>query len=455
MAAARTVPTVEIPLTPDTRVLVVGLGRTGRAVGRWVVGQGAALAVADRAEPVSIPSELEGAEPRPFASTERSLEGVDLVVPSPGVPADAPILADAVARGIPVLSEIEVASRQISAPLAAVTGTNGKSTTTELLACMLRESGARVFAGGNLGTPLIEAAGGAWDVVVAEVSSFQLEWVETFRPRVGVWLNVTEDHLDRHGDIEAYAAVKARLLARQGDGDVAVLSRDDRRVWSLGRRAGGAVLTFGATPLESSEGARVDGDSLRVVRGGETKEFSLAHCALLGAHNQENLMAATLAALELGASDRGVQTAIETFSGLSHRMQEVHVSRGVRFLDDSKATNVGALLRSIDGLPDGRVVLVAGGRDKGGDFRPARGALARKARLVSLYGEAATLLGEAWGGAVPLQIHRRFEDAVRSAADAAEPGDAVLLSPACASFDQFEDYAERGDAFAALVRTLS
>lgn len=434
------------------RALVVGLGSTGVAAARHLKRCGAEVRLSERSADVTVPAELATLPRDDGSDPEAALAGIDLVVPSPGVPATSPLLRAAATRGIPIASEIELAAAALDAPMVAITGTNGKSTTTELVAHLLGGSSRRIFAGGNLGTPLVEAVGGAWDVVVVEVSSFQLEWVDSFHPRVALLLNVSPDHLDRHGDVASYAAVKARIFARQGPDDVAILNRDDEIVRSLARGLASSVLTFGASPLEG-DGAEVRGDEVHVRIGRRRGVFGLAQCPLLGAHNRENVMAAILAAAVMGASDDGIQSGIESFSALDHRMQLVHERGGVRFVDDSKGTNVGALLRSIEGLPDGRVVLIAGGLDKGGDFHLARERVARKARRVCLYGRAGSALADAWRG-LDLDVHERFEDAVRAAATAARPDDVVLLSPACASFDQFENYAKRGDAFASIVRSL-
>ncbi len=441
------------PSCPARRALVVGLGRTGLAVVRYLVARGVDVCVTDRAANVELPQDLARVDRRDGSDLEAVLDGVDLVVPSPGVPASAPILVRAEERGVAIVSEIELAAASLEAPMIAVTGTNGKSTTTELIAQILGQSSARVFAGGNLGTPLIEALRGPWTAAVVEVSSFQLEWVESFHPRVGLLLNLTEDHLDRHGDIETYAAVKARLFARQTPEDVAILNRDDAIVASLTAGLRSTVVTFGRTRLVG-DGAVLQGTDVRVSFRGRSSVVSLRKCRLLGEHNAENVMAAVLAAVAMGASDEDIMAGVESFEALAHRMQEVREHAGVRFVDDSKGTNVGALLRSIAGLPDGRVVLVAGGQDKGSDFEQARGLVSRKARCVVLYGSAREMLARSWNGAARLVSHESFEDAVRAAADAAEPGDVVILSPACASFDQFENYAQRGDAFASIVRAL-
>ena len=434
----------------DRLVLVVGVARTGIAVARYLRRLGARVRLADRTPGSELPRDLADLEVVSDADPDGVLAGVDLVVPSPGVPASAPVLVRASAQGIRICGELELAAG-VEGPLVAITGTNGKSTTTELIAHILRPDFDPLFVGGNLGTPLIEAVGTCWEAVVSEVSSFQLEWVETFRPRVGVVLNVSEDHLDRHGDIETYAGVKARLLARQGSGDFALLNRDDPYVSSMASGVASQVWTFGRS-VASGPGVEIGDDGLKVQLPAHQATFSLANSSLIGAHNSENAAAAILACIAMGATVETIQQRLDTFVSLPHRMQEVFRHAGVRFVDDSKGTNVGALLRSIEGLPDGRVVLVAGGQDKGSDFDQARELVAQKARCVALYGSARSLLERSWAGAVPMTSHELFRDAVHAARAAANAGDVVLLSPACASFDQFRSYAERGEAFASIVR---
>jgi len=384
------------------------------------------------------------------------LAGVDLVVPSPGVSADAAILVAAGRAGIPVRSEIEVAAAAIDVPLIAITGTNGKSTTTSLVGDMLEAAGNKVFTGGNLGTPLIDAAGGSHDVVVAEISSFQLEWVESFHPQIGVLLNVTDDHLDRYRDRAHYLATKARLFARQNDGDAAVLNRDDPEVMSLLATLRAGVRTFGSAPAPDGRtgqgvAAHVAGDTI-VVREHEVERVvSLARTTLRGQHNRENVMAALLATRAFGAPLEALQAALDGFRGLRHRLETGREAAGVAYVDDSKGTNVGALLKSLEGYRDGSVVLIAGGIAKGGDYTVARELLARKVCQLVLYGEARGFLAESWQGATETTIRERFADAVTAAIASARSGNVVLLSPACASMDQFRDYAARGDAFAAIV----
>lgn len=444
-------------------VLVVGLARTGAALARYLTARGARVRLCDRRADAPLPAGVDesAVEVVRGADGPELLGGIDLVVPSPGVPADAPLLTGAQSRGIPIRSEIELAAAAITAPLVAITGTNGKSTTTSLIGDMLARAGRRVFTGGNLGTPLIEAADGRdLDAVVAEISSFQLEWVDTFHPQIGVLLNVTDDHLDRYRDRAHYRDTKARLFARQVEGDVAVLNRSDDEVMAIAPRLRADVRTFAATAPSGGRAADatfafVDGDAIVVRERGTEHRFSLARCRLRGAHNQENVMAALLAARALGAPLAALQDAIDGFAGLRHRLETVRERGGVAYVDDSKGTNVGALLKSLEGYPDGSVLLIAGGLAKGGDYTVARELLARKVRHVALYGDARGFLEESWRGATAMTSRERFADAVNDAIGRARPGDVVLLSPACASMDQFKDYAARGDAFAAIVEAIS
>jgi UDP-N-acetylmuramoylalanine--D-glutamate ligase len=435
-------------------VLVVGLGRTGASVVRHAIARGARVRACDRSADAALPDGAARAAELVRGDGPELLDGIDLVVPSPGVRADAPVLREARRRGVRIESEIELAAAAIAAPLVAITGTNGKSTTTSLVGAMLERAGRRVFTGGNLGTPLVDAAGGSYDAVVAEVSSFQLEWVDRFRPHVGVLLNVTDDHLDRYRDRAHYLETKARLFARQGADDVAVLNGDDAPVAALAPRLRARVRTFGLARAGAAHAATLRDDAVVLDEPQGRLEFPLARCPLAGRHNRENVMAALLAARALGVPPACLQETIDGFRGLRHRLELVREVRGVAYVDDSKGTNVGALLKSLEGYRDGSVVLIAGGLAKGGDYTVARPLLAAKVRRLVLYGAARDFLAESWRGATETTLHERFADAVSAAAAAARPGDVVLLSPACASMDQFKDYAARGDAFAALVGEL-
>lgn len=437
---------------PGSEVLVVGLGRTGISVARHFLRRDCGVRVADR-EPRELPGDLAAVRRVPIDGSGTALDGVDLVVPSPGVPHSDPLLQRAVARGIAVRSEIEIAAAGLDIPMVAITGTNGKSTTTALIAHLLGGEDAGIFAGGNLGTPLIEALDGSFRAAVVEVSSFQLEWTHDFRPEIAVWLNLSDDHLDRHGDLDRYAAVKARLFASQSAGDLAILNRDDPRVAAYSSALRARVASFG-WGSHRGDGAVVREGVLQARLGERAATLALEGCGLIGDHNLDNVMAAVLVAMARGRGDGEIIAGLRSFVALPHRMELVAERDGIRWVDDSKATNLGALERSVQGLPDGSVVLVAGGVSKGGDFATIRGSLARKLRRAVLYGQARDLLAEAWAGAIDFECHERFADAVRAAASAAREGDTILLSPACASFDQFRNYAERGDAFAALAREV-
>jgi UDP-N-acetylmuramoylalanine--D-glutamate ligase len=444
--------TMELP----RRVLVLGVRRTGRAVARVLAARGCAVRAADAQDAAALgidPATLPGVELRLGAESAALLDEVDLVVPSPGVPRGAPPLREAVRRGIPVWAEVELAFRLLDCPVIAITGTNGKSTTTTLVGHALARAGGRVFTGGNLGTPLILAADERPDVVVTEVSSFQLEWVERFRPRVGCLLNVTADHLDRHADFAEYRDAKARLFAAQQPADWAVLNRDDAECLALAERSAARVLTFGVGPTDA--GAMLAGDAIAVRRPGAAEErYDLRRTRLAGRHNVENILAAALVARLAGAPPAAVQGAIDTVEPLPHRLALVAERRGVRWYDDSKATNVGATVKSLASFA-APVVLLAGGVDKGGDYAPLAAAARGKVRRALVFGAARERLAAALEAAdVAVERVADLPAAVDAAAAAARTGDVVLLAPACSSFDMFADYAARGRAFRAAVEGL-
>jgi len=435
-------------------VLVIGNGRTGNSVAKYLLGCGSEVVLCDQSPQAVCAPDL-ATQVKFHAGNEGAglVAGKSLVVPSPGVPATAPVLLRARDLGVPVLSEIELAATALKVPLLAITGTNGKSTTTELVGAMLRAAGRRPFVGGNLGTPLLLALENDVDTVVAEISSFQLEWVEDFHPRVAAILNLTRDHLDRHGDMESYGEIKARIFQRQTPDDMLIINRDDAEVRRLADTASGEVHSFGRSPL-LGRGARIHDDRIEVVGASETFAVPLVSAALDGAHNEENMAAALLLALALGVPQAAAVSVLDGFVGLPHRMERVAEVAGVTFIDDSKGTNVGALCKSLTGFPQGRVILLAGGRAKGASFLPARELVAEHARAVVAYGEAADAIGDAWSSVVPVQKEAKFSDAFTAAWELSVAGDTLLLSPACASQDQFINYQERGQAFAALAQGL-
>jgi len=439
----------------DQRVLVIGAGKTGISVARFLGERGARVRLVDRAPTATTNATLpQGVEVRQGDDAEDLLDRIDLVVPSPGVARTHVVLRRAGARGIPIVSEIELAARCLSCPILAITGTNGKSTTTTLLGEMLKAAGRRVFVGGNLGTPLIDACAAAieYDAAVVEVSSFQLEWVRTFRPQVAVLLNLTADHQDRYATVEEYGAAKAALLAAQLPGDVAVLNRDDPWVWEQRRHSRAGAISFGREPVEF--GSFVDGDTL-IYWGPEpaARRFSLQHVHLHGAHNRENMMAAVTAAAIWGVPNEAIQQGLERTAALPHRLELVRSRAGVRFFDDSKGTNVGAMEKSVASF-DGGVILLAGGYDKGGDFSVLAPLLRQRVKHLVLFGAAGSTIGAQLEDVVPSSVVPDLAAAVDAAAVHAGAGDVVLLSPGCASFDEFTDYTARGRRFRELVERL-
>lgn len=439
------------------RVAVVGLGRSGAAAARLCLRRGARVTGLDDG---AVPSLREDARALAAAGVElqvgpgslaRDLSGMDVVVVSPGVPPTESVTR-AAAAGTPVWGEVELAARALgtSTPIVAVGGTNGKSTTTSLVAALLATKLTRVFAGGNLGEPLADHVDEPWDAVVLEVSSFQMERVDTFHPRSAVLLNVTPDHLDRYPSFDAYADAKGNMFLRQGADDVAVIPVGDPLCAAQARRGRGRPVTFGP-------GGDVDVSEVGVAHEGHLypRDSLGAGGALAGTHNMANVAAALAAVGPFHLDQAAVARALAAFRGLPHRTALVFEHGGVRFYDDSKGTNVGAAVTALRGLREARAVLIAGGRDKGGSYQPLVEALRAKGRALVVLGEAAAAITRAVGDAVPVVGAKTMEEAVTLAAGLARPGDAVLLSPACSSFDMFRDYAHRGDAFAAAARALT
>ena len=438
------------------KVLVIGLARTGRECARFLVEQGASVTVSDLRPEAELKDEVKSLAGLPIryffgAEERRWLEAMDCVIPSPGVAAENPLLSEAAASGIPVLSEIELAYRFFRAPLVAVTGTNGKSTTTTLIGEMVRAGGQKVFVGGNLGTPFIGAVSGEWDWGVLEISSFQLEWVERFRPRIAVLLNVTEDHLDRYKTFDDYRRAKERIFAAQSEGEFAVLNREDPRVWALKANVKARVISFGFA--EVSEGTYANANMIVWRDGANEEQFPLADVKIQGVHNVENMMAAVAAAKLAGVARQPIQQTLENFPGLEHRLEFVCEKDGVSYYNDSKGTNVGAVVKSLAGF-SAPVILIAGGVDKGGGYGPLEEGIKRKVRRLVLFGAAKNVIARALGHLTETVIVENLAAAVGDAAAAARAGDVVLLSPACSSFDQFRNYAERGRSFKNLVQAL-
>lgn len=432
------------------RVLVVGLGRSGAAAARLAAADGAEIVVTDlrrddelgdavRDLPADAVVHLGG-------HPESCLDGVDLVVLSPGVPPTAGLPEAARRRGIEIVSEVEFAWRhRPEAPLAAITGSNGKSTVTSLVAEMLTASGCAVAAGGNLGTAASDLVlAGGWDRWVLEISSFQSELFRELAPTVGVFLNLSQDHLERHADLDEYLAAKRRLFARQTTDHTAVLNLDDEASAATETAAERRFFS-----LVRDADAQLAGDRL-LIDGAELA--TLDRVRLSGAHNLANVLASALAAAAIGASREGIAAAVETFDGLPHRHRVVHEAGGVRWIDDSKATNIGATLAALRGYPAGSLHLILGGQAKGQDFRALEHEVRRAAAAVYVIGVDGPMIADALAESAPVERCGTLDEAVSRARSAAAPGQVVLLAPACASFDQFTGYDHRGEVFAALAR---
>ncbi len=431
------------------RVVVVGLGKSGIAAAKLCLARGARVTGTDSAslDKISPEAKALGIELVLGGHADAKLETANLVVVSPGVPS-LPELTRAELAGVEVIGELELASRFIEATIVAVGGTNGKSTTTTLVGDMFNAGGLKTFVGGNLGIPSAEAVDPSYDVVVFEVSSFQLERVPTFRPRVSVLLNITEDHLDRYPSFIAYAEAKGNAFVQQTPDDFAIVPDADSDCMQQARRGRAKIQSFG-----SYGDYVVSGRTVTETRTGEL--FDLGSSALHGRHNIENAAAAIAAVRSLDLDVAAIRKALALFRPLPHRMARVASFANVNFYDDSKGTNVGASVTALRGLAEARGVLIAGGRDKRGDYEPLVSALEEKGRAVVVLGEAAERIAAAVGSRVPLERASTMDDAVNKAFSRAKPGDAVLLSPACSSFDMFQSYADRGDQFVSAVKRLA
>jgi UDP-N-acetylmuramoylalanine--D-glutamate ligase len=442
------------------KVAVLGVGKTGLATARFLAGRGVRIAVTD-AMPVSAWGEARTAMENLQAELTVApygpeiLTGVDCVVPSPGIYPANPILVEALRRGIPVMSELELASRFLTTPIVAITGTNGKTTVTSLTGEILRAAGKKVFVGGNIGAPLIGYVDGPQeaDWAVVEVSSFQLQWAQTFHPRIAILLNVTTDHIDYHGSFAAYREAKEGLFARQTARDLAILNADEPATAALRGRLSARTELFSSSGAVD-HGMFLSGDKLlHLLPVGEKEEYPVAMIHLPGRHNCENVMAAILAARACGCDPPAILRAVEDFRGIAHRIQYAGEKNGVLFYDDSKGTNVGAVMRALESFSR-PVVLLLGGRDKEGDFETLAPLIRRGVKGMVLFGEAREKINGLLGGVVRTTLNATLKEAVETAYGSASPGDVVLLSPGCASFDEFKDYKERGNRFQEWVGKL-
>lgn len=461
-------------LQPGAHVVVVGLGKSGVSAVRFLLNLGVKISVSEGGRQENLEGDLvrwlkeKGVAVETGGHTSELLTSADCILVSPGIPLGIAPLAAAREKGIPVVGELALAKDFLKGQVVAVTGTNGKSTVTTLIGDLLRGSGKTVFVGGNLGTPLADYLAGPQncEAVVLEVSSFQLDSAGEFRPQVGVLLNITPDHLDRYASYEAYVDSKMSLFKNQQPGDVAVLNGDDPVIagwlareaertspWSLP----GDIRRYGSCGA-AGMAACLSGTRVRIAQvdkaGKQSEEYELAGNSLAQAPNSENAMAAILAARGMGCTQVAIANSLAGFAPLPHRLALVAEIDGISYYDDSKATNVGAVFSALGGMQQ-PVVLIAGGRDKGGGYEMLLPLVRDKVRAMVLIGEAREEMAATFAKATRIAFAAEMDEAVRLAGTMAEKGDAVLLSPACASFDMFKSYSHRGEMFAQAVRRLS
>ncbi len=442
----------------DRKITVVGLARSGVSAANLLQELGARVTASDIKSEDELRQYLGDIHPgvRLEAGGHRreSFLQAQTIVLSPGVPWDQPLLAGARDLEIEVISEIELAARLTELPIIAVTGTNGKSTTTVLMGEMLKASGRRASVGGNLGRPMVEMLREKdADFLVVEVSSFQLEGIVNFHPRLSLMLNISPDHLERHGSMESYLEAKKRIYLNMGPEDYLVVNIDQEELAGFGAGCNAARMTF-SRRQRVQQGAFLEGGQLIVrFEGRERKIIGADEIRIKGTHNIENSLAAAAAAAACGVEPEAMREALRNFEGLPHRMERARELDGVLYVNDSKGTNVDAAAKSLESF-EAPVILIAGGRDKGGGYRQLREAAEGKAKAVILLGEAKRKISAALGGAVETISAANMEEAVIIAHSMAEPGDVVLLSPACSSFDMFRDYRDRGEAFKKAVNEL-
>src|SRR5262252_4280770 len=443
----------------NKRVLVVGLARTGIATALFCAARGARVTATDTRTEKELGDAIAALRKAGVAlelggHRQELVLDADLIIPSPGVPADAPLLQYARSKSFTIWSEIELAYRFLKGRLIGITGSNGKTTTTSLIEHILRSAGFPTILAGNIGTPLISCGEQSSDktITVVELSSFQLELIETFRPNISVFLNLTPDHLDRHHTLESYGAAKARIFENQRESDGAVLNADDLGTTPYAP-ARPQVFWF-SRKQRVAQGAFVKENEVLFRREGtEESILKLADIPLAGAHNLENVLAAVAATRLAGAEPASIAKGVRSFAGVEHRLEFVAEIGGVRFYNDSKATNVDATLKALDAFP-GRILIILGGKDKGSDYTLLQAPLREKAILALLIGAAAGKIEKQIAGSVAIEQAGTLERAVETAAHAARAGDVVLLAPACASFDQFQNYEHRGRVFKDLVHQL-
>ena len=445
----------------NKRVLVVGLGKSGVASALFLKAHGASVTVSDTKPPDELKDEIpvlldQGIAVETGGHGERTFRGQDLIVVSPGVPVDSPPLIQARALGENVIGEIELAAEFFPGEIVAITGSNGKTTTTTLAGEILTAGGLSTMVGGNIGTPaisLVERAS-TGTIAVLEVSSFQLETIQTFRPRIAVVLNVTPDHLDRHRTFTAYTDAKARIFENQRADDFAVLNADDPTCVEMATRTRAQVFWF-SRKKEVKQGAYVrEGQILFRDSKGQREIMLLSEIPLKGAHNVENVLAAVCVGA-LSAVDPGrIRKAVANFKAVEHRLEYVATIRSVEYYNDSKATNVDATIKALESFP-ANIHLILGGKDKGSDYSVLNDLLRRRVKRVYTIGAAAGKIESQIKGAAEVFHAETLENAIKRASESAQTGDIVLLAPACASFDQFRSYEHRGKVFKEVVMALS
>ena len=440
----------------NKRVVVVGAGLSGQALVRFLLARGATVAISDRRKEKEI-TNIEALADLPIRKdfgghTLDLFEQADLIALSPGVPLTIAPLERARSCNIPILGEVELAAREIEGQLIAITGTNGKSTTTSLIGHFLGSDDRAVFVGGNLGTPLVTACEKDYQAVVVELSSFQLETVARFHPGIAILLNLSPDHLDRYQSLESYYHAKLNVFRNMEDSDYAVLNADDDNICRLAADIKAKKVWF-STAGKTVEGMSLKSNHLVWIWQGVELSFSLDAFPLQGAHNVENVMAALSAALLAGCDGEKCWSQVAQFKGLEHRMELIREIDGVRWINDSKGTNVGSVVKSIAGLKE-NATLIAGGVHKGASYKPLRPLLTEKVKHLILIGDAAQAMAEELVGCCEIRMAADMETAVRQAYALTPSGSEVLLSPACSSFDMYKNYEERGHDFARLVNNL-
>ena len=453
------------------KILVVGFGVSGVAVAKYMAKQGARVIVTDVKQKAELTESVNACSDLPIEyelgkHEAKTFETVDFIVLSPGVPPRLKGLEEARSKNIPVLSEIELAISAIQEPLVVVTGTNGKTTTTTLIGEMFKAEGKAVFIGGNIGKPLLDyvTEGKKADVIVLELSSFQIDLLEKINPATAVFTNLEEDHLDRYGDMQTYVNSKKKLLKLCDRNTFVILNHDSPNIAKFNEENPGKLLWFTKkNPLSvdgsfAEEFCGVYGDlpakKVIVKMGSKEETYDLAQFRLFGEHNKENLMAAICAARTMGVSQKAIQSVIQGFKGVSHRLEFIRKKDGVYFFNDSKGTNVMSVQRSLAAFQSNPIILIAGGKDKGIDFSPLVDLVKKKCKILILLGEAKEKINRAIGDFAETYLVGTFEEAILLAYQKSRSGDIILLSPGCASYDMFRNYEERGDYFKKLVAQL-